>query len=403
MVTMSRASAAVTPSAEGGVSTGVDSGPIRVDRRLLFVLFFVLVAAAVMNQAGDAHLDFGIFYYAAHMVLDGSRHALYDLPAQQAFQAQFHRPAGMYFCHPPVTLLPFLAIAKLPAEAAFILWTVASLALLVFSVRTLAQYAGLQYGNWPLLLSLAFMPVTQCLQNGQLALVILSAYVVTYSLWRKERFFLGGVVLSIATLKFQFVLGFVAVLLLKRKWRELLGFSSGSVVLIAISAFITGLPGLLRYPVFLLHGGASYSEAELEQMAKEQMANWRGLLSLVHADHAVFVAALSLLTVVLAALLWRDLDTGFSAAIIAAMLVSYHFNLNDVSLFLIPVFLSVNIGLRKKCLPRLALATLLIPAVVAAFGGYFAILAIPLALCLWWMLQRCIEKRTEIVTAAAIQ
>jgi len=181
------------------------------------------------------------------------------------------------------------------------------------------------------------------------------------------------------------------------------GFSSGSVVLIAISAFITGLPGLLRYPVFLLHGGASYSEAELEQMAKEQMANWRGLLSLVHADHAVFVAALSLLTVVLAALLWRDLDTGFSAAIIAAMLVSYHFNLNDVSLFLIPGFLTIRMGFPKERLTYFALAVLLAPAVLAIFGGYFALLAVPLGLCLWWMRRQCSNNPTEIATAAVSQ
>lgn len=56
--------------------------------------------------------------------------------------------------------------------------------------------------------------------------------------------------LAIATFKFQLVLGFIALLLLKRKWRELLGFASGSAVLVGFSVLMTGVPTLLRCPIF---------------------------------------------------------------------------------------------------------------------------------------------------------
>lgn len=393
MMALNRAKQLVVRTNGRSVPTGADTEPIRVDGKLLLLLLFVAAGVAVVHSVWDAHFDFGIFYYAAHMVLAGARHALYDLSTQRAFQAQFHRPVGLFFCHPPVALIPFIGIAKLPIEAAFIIWTAASLGLLIFSLRTLAHHAGLRYGNWPILLSLAFMPVAECLGNGQLALLLLSAYVLAYSLCRQGRLFLGGVALAVVTLKFQLVVGFAAVLLLKRKWRELLGFTTGSALLVAISALITGVPGLLRYPVFLWQGGPN-SGAELEKMA-----NWRGLLSLGGAGHALVVVAVSVLTILFAARLWRDLDTGFSAAIIAAMLVSYHFNLNDLSLFLIPAFLSVRIGLPKERLPQFALSALLIPAILAIFGGCYALLAIPLGLCLLWMWQ---QERADSFTEIAI-
>lgn len=380
-------------SSRDGMSTEVDM-PVRVDRTLLFVLFVLVVAVAVVHKAWDKHLDFGIFYYAAHMVLDGARQALYDLPTQRAFEAKFHRPVGMFFCHPPAALIPFLVIAKLPIEVAFIILTVASIALLVLSVRILARHAQLRCGNWPILLSLAFMPVFACLGHGQLSLFVLAAYVLTYSLWRQGRFFLGGVVLAVATFKFQLVIGFVAVLMLKRKWRELLGFASGSTILVAVSALMTGLPGLLRYPVFLLQGGAN-SGAEFDKTP-----NWRGLLFLVGADHAVLIGALSVATVLFAAYVWRSLDSGFLAAIIAALLVSYHDGPQDLCLFLIPAFLSVRIGLPKERLLPLALSALLVPEILSAFGGYYALLAIPLVLCLWWMRKPRLINPAEVAMAA---
>jgi hypothetical protein len=367
-------------SAAEGVSTGEDSGPVRLDGKLLLVLSFVLVGVTIAHQIGDAHFDFGIFYYAAHMVFDGARHALYDLPTQHAFQDQFHRAANLPFRNPPFVLIPFLGIAKLPIEVAFIIWTAISLALFFLSVRALARHAGLRYGNWPILLSLVFAPVAWTLGHGQFSLLVLAAYVLTYSLWRRGRFFLGGLALSVATFKFQLVVGFVAVLLLKRKWREVLGFTTGSAIFLAISIAMTGIPALLSYPLFVraTEGGVGSQEPY-------KMASWRGLLSLVGVDHAIVVATLSIVTILFCAHLWRDLDTGFVAAILATMLVSYHFSLTDLSLFLIPCFLSVRIGFPKKHLMPLVLSALFLPEILGAFGARYALLAIPLATCLWWI------------------
>jgi hypothetical protein len=314
------------------------------------------------------------------MVIGGSRHSLYDLSAQHAFQARFHRPPSQLFYYPPYALIPFLEVAKLPILWAFSLWTALSLLLVVPSVRILASQTGIAYGNWPLLLSIAFMPVALNLAHGQLSILVLAAYVFTHRLWQKGRLFLGGVVLVFAALKFQLVIGFVLVLLLKRKWRELAGFAIGSAILLALSILITGTPSLMAYPGFVQHSeGGIGSEPG-------NMANWRGLLSLFGPHHIAWLLVLSILTVLYAARAWRSLDRGFSAAVLATMLVSYHLNPQDLSLSLLPFFLTVKARiLPPSRIPLCAFFVLFAPIGLAAVGASYAWLAVLLAAALGWI------------------
>jgi hypothetical protein len=352
---------------------------IRLDARLLVFLAALVPILTVIHAAGDRHFDFGVFYYAAHMVLDGSRHSLYDLGVQRAFQARFHRPPQLLFYYPPYALIPFLCIAVLPIELAFSLWTAASLIVLVWSIQLLAKASGVRYGNMPVLLSLAFAPVAANLANGQVSLMIVGVYVLTYALWRDERRFLGGAVLAIATFKFQLVLGFVAVLMLKRKWRELAGFSSGCALLFVLSVLVAGISWLRVYPVFLRYNEVAGSEPRA-------MANWRGLMSLAGGNHLWLLAGLSVVTILWAAYAWTNLDRGFSSAVLATMLVSYHFHPQDLSLLLVPFFLSRKDGvLPASKLPMVAFLLLLLPMALAAVNAPYALLAIVLAAALVWI------------------
>lgn len=354
------------------------NGILRIEPGLLFFLVLVFAVLFVTHQAAEAHFDFGVFYYAARMVLDGSRHQLYDVGAQHAFQARFDRPFSQLFYYPPFVVLPFLAIARLPMLLAYSIWTAISLVLLIISVRILAIQASVDYGNWPILLSLAFMPVSSCLVHGQLSIVVLASYVSAYLLWREGRLFLGGVLLSVATFKFQLVIGFVAVLLVRRRWREIGGYATGAAFLLVTSVLITGVQPLLRYPAFIRQseGGVGSEPAN--------MANWRGFVTLLASDHVGWVIVLSLATVLWAARAWTSLEIGFSAALLAAMLVSYHFNPQDLTLSLIPFFLTRRAGLMPpQHLPLVAFFVLLAPMILEAIKAPFALLTIPLGIALW--------------------
>jgi hypothetical protein len=360
---------------------------MHLDSSLLIFLTLVLTIFVVVHHHLDARFDFGVFYYAAHMVLDGSRHALYDFGAQHVFQAHFHRPPETLFRNPPVTLIPILIIAKLPMLVAFSVWTALEMALLILSLKRLEIETKISYGNWPILLSLAYVPVMGCMLHGQFSILILASYVFAYSQWRRGRRFIGGAILSIATLKFQLVIGFIAVLLLKRKWRELGGFATGSAVLLILSAFITGIPALLTYPKFVLHSDSPISELN-------RYANWQGLLSLFGQNHLWLAVLLSIVTVLWAAWTWEnDLDRGFCAAILASMLVTYHFTPQDLALSLIPFYLCAKTGLLPQSrIPLFVFLSLLVTTMMVADDIPLALLSIPLIVALWWVGEKKMPK-----------
>jgi len=274
-----------------------------------------------------------------------------------------------------------LPIAWLPMLAAYTVWTALGIALLFLTLKRLEADTKISYGNWPMILSLTSVPVIACMLHGQFSILILAAYVLVYSLWKKDRRFLGGLVLSIVTLKFQLVIGFVAVLLLRRKGRELAGFACGSAVLLAISILIAGIPSLMAYPHFVLHSDSPVSELSY-------FANWEGLVSLFGHNHVWLVVSLSIVTVLWAAWSWKkgSLDRGFCGALLASMLVSYHSPAQDLTLLIIPFFLCARAGLIPQArIPLVVLLALLIPLVMVIAHIPLALLSIPIAATLWWV------------------
>jgi hypothetical protein len=353
------------------------AGGIRLDAGLLCFLALCLVVFVAVHQRLERGFDFGVFYFAANMVLDGSRHALYDIAAQHRFQALFDRPPETLFRNPPVALVPIIALAKLPMTVAFALWTAISMALLVLSLKILEGETGIRLGNWPILASLAYVPVMACLLHGQFSLLVLACYAVCYAQWRRGRLFLGGMILAIVTIKYQLVTGFVVVLLFKRKWRELAGFTAGSTLLLAASTAIVGVRSMMSYPSFALHSDLPTSESP-------RMANWQGFLWLL-GEGRVWLIVLSVITVLWAVRSWTNLDRGFCASMLAAMLVSYHLTAQDLSLMLVPFYLCAKAGVRlpEWRIPWVAACSVLGTTMIAGFGLPFALLALPICLVLW--------------------
>ena len=352
---------------------------LHLDAGLVFFLILTLCVFVAVHHHLEAQFDFGIFYYASHMVLDGYRHALYNFDAQHLFQARFHRPPDSLFRNPPVALIPFLPLAAFPVLAAYAVWTIVSFAVLYLTLKTLERETGLCFGNWPLLLSLVYVPVMGCLLHGQLSIIMLAAFVYAYSLWKRERLFLGGLVLSIATLKFQLILGVAVVLLLRRKWKELAGLATGGAVFLALSAAITGIPALIDYPSFVLHSDLPINELP-------HMANWQGLLFLIGLNLPFLLATVSAATILWAAWSWRDIDRGFCAATLAAMLVSYHLTPQDLTVTILPFYLCAKTGILPRArIPLFLLITFLSLLALVVIGLPIALLALPLAAALWWV------------------
>ncbi len=348
--------------------------PFRVNKGMLAVSAIMLLVIVAAHRAADSPYDFGVFYYAAHMVLDGARSSLYDLNAQHLFQLRYHRPPHLLFYYPPTSLLPFLPFAMLPIQAGFVLWTATSLALLTASVRSLCLRAHLLNHNWPMWLALAFLPVLLNLVHGQLSIFILACYVWAYALMSGGRRFAAGLVLSLALIKFQLVVGFVCVLLLRKRWRELGGFATGCIPLVVVSGEMVGFRNLLRYPQFVFNCDRA------RDVKPEAMANLRGLteLFLGSGPHIIVVVSLAIVVLAVAAWSWTSLDSGFSSALLASMLVSYHFCPYDLSLTIAPLCIAAK-RLHNRGKIYLALSAVGLPILIAIVPQlHFSLLAIPM-------------------------
>lgn len=374
---------------------------LRWNAPLTVFLALVLAIVVAVHQFLNQRFDFGVFYFAAHMVLDGARHALYDINTQHTFQTLYQRPPDTLFRNPPFALLPILPLARLPMAAAFTVWTIVSLGLLFAILKILENETQIHFGNWPLLLAPAFAPVLGNFLHGQFSLIVVAAFTATYALWRRGRLFLGGLVLAIATMKFQAVLGLVLILMLKRKGRELAGFSLGCAALLAVALWMVGPHALLAYPHFVLHSDTPLSELP-------HMANWQGFLTIVGLNHWLLLLPLSLGTILWAAKSWKDLDRGFAAAILASMLVSYHLTPQDLSLLLIPFYLSIKSAvLPEPRVPAIALISIIGPLAMIVTHIPLAFLALPIALAFGWIATeptahaavRRTSKRYELASA----
>lgn len=352
---------------------------LRTPRGRALPLFFAATFAVllVVHRAGDARYDFGVFYYAAHMVNGGAGGQLYNLATQHVWQARFHRPPNLLYYYPPFALIPFLPLAWLPIGWAYAAWTAFSLALLAFNVWLLASYAEAGASDWPWLAALMFMPVSAGLAHGQLSILALTGFVLAWEAWRRGRSFRGGLLLMLAAFKFQLIMGFVVVLVARRKWKELAGVICGAALLLGVSMALAGPHALAHYISFVLQAeGGVGSEPE-------NMANWRGMAALFGLDSFAVVLMLTATAFLWAARAWTNLDRGVSVALLASMLASYHMNPQDLSLCLVPFFLCWKQGLLPAArVPAVAGVALMAPMLLAAMHLHYAWAALLLAAAL---------------------
>ncbi len=357
-------------------------------------------------------IDFPAFYCASRMVLSGDGAQLYNLEAEERYQAQYTGRVGVIFNHPPFETLIYGVVGWLPYSRAYLAWTVISTCLIAASMFLLNRAAGIFDDPGPLMmLPFVYAPVALDLSQGHDVAVLLLVYAIVYSALRRNRFFLAGGVLAIGLFKPHLVVPFLLIFFLaRRNWKFLGGFAIVSILLALISIAICGWHTLVGYPSYVL----SLSNVRLAGYYPAAMANLRGLLSLVIANsswRAAVLIAGSIMLVWIAVSSWSRFnepfhatfdavgprqaaskaafDLAFSNAIVVTLLVSYHLSPHDATLLLIPIMLGFGY-LRQRGLGqdplRIFLAVLLVglflpPLHVLVLGiKTYALVAIPMLL-----------------------
>ncbi len=366
--------------------------------KLLIVAMAALITIAVEYRVFVATpgMDFDHYYAAAQMVRSGSGSRLYDVHLQDQFQAKYARRFGTIFNYPAAAALLYLPATFFSPYHGYLLWESLSLAIVFGSIFVLnRRFALFRDTYFILLLSLFFVPLHALLLEGQVDAFVLLAFVLALLALKSERPFAAGVALALGLVKFHLVLPFVWVMLIRKQWRFLGGFSVGTVLITGFSvaicpSFLISYPRLLATMQRLPNGG----------FHPQLMPNFRGLIFLATKREApislLVVIALAVLTAV--ARRWTTLEFGFIAAIAAALFSTYHVYLPDLILLLIPLMFAC----RPPWNPQKAIVVLLLALPVAPYvltvARFSALLAFPMSVL---VSAQCYSRRPAAIASFA--
>jgi hypothetical protein len=345
------------------------------------LLIHLLVVWNARDLIWKGYPDFTIYYTAGTMVREGTGHTLYDDAAQfrvqQAFAPQVATRLGaLPFNHPPFEALLFIPLSYFPYRVAYLLWTLANLAMLAVLPMLLRPYVPLLRARPPLawtVASLAFFPIFFAMLQGQDAILLLFLYAMAFVSWKKQRMVSAGAWLACGMFKFHLVLPFLLLMLVQEKRaggrrRALTGFLGIGLILGAVSVAAVGVRQIIAYPHYVL--GLEKTMA-MGAIMPSDMPNLRGILYLMASSVRHFDGLAILLSAVvyfLAAWICRsadrdpdndrhDADLKFSLAVFATVLVSYHGLGYDLCVLALPLLLvGGQLGSKIRLVSRSGLA-----------------------------------------------
>jgi hypothetical protein len=346
---------------ENQAATPIQQPSPREVRIALVFTAAVLVAKLFLQAATPdvTRYDFRGIYTAGYMVRAGDGARLYDPVAQaRAEQAVFGRPGLMVIVHPPFEALFFAPLAALSYRTAYLLWGLINILLWMWLARLARAFAPRPQQTFQyLLLCFAFFPLWINLLQGQTTLILLLLYSFVYLNLERGRDFRAGVLLGLGLFRFQLVLPFALICLVRRKWRMMTGFAAAALALVALSLVAVGPSGTISYVKLLLQVAREPARPAFAAILPSHMPTVRGVLSAVTAGRAdpkaIFAAALfiSLLLILGAAEPWRGrgrlegtpfLNLSFASALAVTLLTAFHLLEHDLSLLLLPILLAIG-------------------------------------------------------------
>jgi arabinofuranan 3-O-arabinosyltransferase len=361
-------------------------------RAFIVIVSIVVVEMAVAltlvpltDRARVETTDFVNFYVGASIVHAGNGANLYQREIQDvAFRSILGHTSTQYFLHPAFEAAAFAPMTMLNLEQAFILWTLINVALLGLLPLILMHCIPL-VGERPYLglLGFCFLPALTAVVLGQDSVLLLFVISSSYLLIRKEKEVAAGLMLSLATIKFQYVLILVPLLLLARKLRVGAGFGFGCAFLGVVFSLITGPRGLLEYFRFVRSFEAHSGYGGLNPTL---MVNVRGLLAglgrTAHSSVYVVVGGIGLFGLgAIASQTARDSQRrslAFALYVTIALAAAPYAHFPDMTVLLLPLLLALDYiagagmkSISRKLICLCCVLMLLWPFVLLALGGHY--------------------------------
>ncbi len=347
--------------------------------------------------------DFTAFYAAATLVRSGQAADIYNSSAQFRVQARFTadpelRRGPLRYIHPPFEALLFVPFALFPYHAAFVLWDLANLGMLVAAATvlraTLFPDSGIHI--WDLLLGLlAFFPIFANFFQGQDAILLLLLVALAFRAIKLRADFLAGYWMALGLFRFQLVIPLVLVLVLWGRRRIALGFFCVTAGLILVSAAMVGWGTMLRYPGYLWlwasDGGLGRTPPSLLPNLLGIITGWQRL-DRIHWLVPVVLILSGGLVILVARMknLAREpsfFDSCFGCAILAALLVGYNTSTYDLALLALPLAVILREELTGRMPAHLLppIVPLLISPLWFLIGMYWLNFNLIAIFLLWWL------------------
>jgi hypothetical protein len=269
-------------------------------------------------------------------------------------------------------------------ERAFVMWTAINVAVLALLPLVLMPCIPLVARRpYVGLIGFFFLPVLVALTLGQDSILLLFIISLAYLLMDKKMDLAAGLVLALASIKFQYLIVLIPLLLMSRKWRVVAGIGLGCAGLAAVSTYVISWRGFENYFGFVraidtLAGPGAPNPA--------LMVNVRGFLAgtgwAMHSLtlNAVGVGVLLGLAAIcaLSAPVSRKNGLVFAVYIAVALTAAPYAHFPDATLLWLPVLLALDwlaengMGSVRGILIALACACLFLwPALLVALGGHY--------------------------------
>lgn len=297
--------------------------------------------------------DFILYYTAGKFFLSNRLSELYDFPSQQAFQAetlQISSPQITPFNHPPFTAPLYAVFALYSYEFGLVLWLLAGVIALGLAWhllrKELAPLAAFSTADLTLLSFCFFPTIVWFLANQNSAFSFL-IYSIVYIQLRKRKDLIAGAALGFLIYKPQLALAPVFLLLVKGRWRALIGWFLVTLVVIAagfllspanmlqyfhIAPQIAQLPFTTGYPIAKMHNFYDFSVLLLADVVPRATVE---LLAIV-----LTLGALAMLSLWWRTIPWQPAtrlwDLTLASTFALGVLISPHLMYYDLILLLLP-------------------------------------------------------------------
>ena len=262
--------------------------------------------------------DFVYFYGIGHLANEHSAARLYDYGMQlKIFNETEPLRDGTWgpSPYPPFVAIFFCPFARLPFRFAYLLWLGISLVLFTLGIRVTVKGTFPKErlkGSLAFCLALAYPPfLMNTLINGQLASLAVCSVGVAIALERRSKPFISGLALSVLTYKPTLLVLLLPMLLLTRRLKTLVGFVTGTVMLVLVSTAFMGVQVWPVYADFLRRFGQLSQTEGRSALLRWQFVDLNSLSYAVpggrsRAGLIILISVVAIVAVWLAALLWRS-------------------------------------------------------------------------------------------------